>query len=126
MTDNRAKRIGKGLGNGLLGGLSVLGSVSMAMTDAPKRARLLEIDAELQDLLQERDHVIASMLEPGDLEISDDYDPYWRKGAAVQNTTDGRLTKCKGRNTISKYHEAHPACPYIEKIHTAHEFTLRD
>lgn len=129
--NNRARRIGKnvgkGIASGILGGFSVLGAVSVSMSDAPKLARIREIDLAVENLLQERDHLVASLLEPGGLEVSENYDPRWRGAETTVALPPGaRLTQCKGRSTISKYHAAHPACPYIEQIHTAHEFTLRD
>lgn len=123
----RASRIGKGI----LAGLDALGT---AMADGPKRTRIAEIDKQVKDLLQERDHLVVSLIERGDYEVSDNYDPYWRKPETdadeketVSYTSDaGRLTQCKGRTTSSRYHDAHPGCPYVEQIHNAHEFTLRD
>lgn len=123
---NRARNIGKGI----LEGLSALGT---AMADAPKRQRIEEIDKTILNLQQERDHLIADLIEPGDLKVSESYDPYWRKPVVEEEHDtsksifgEGRLTQCKGRTTSSRYHEAHPGCPYVEQIHTKHEFTLRD
>lgn len=126
-SSDRAKRIGRGL----LEGLSALGT---AMADGPKHERIEAIDKEIKNLQQERDHLIKSLIEPGDLKVSENYDPYWRKPEVDDEEPlmdqyfgkPGRLTKCKGRSTSSRYHEAHPGCPYVEQIHTAHEFTLRD
>jgi len=121
------------LGKSILAGLSALGT---AMADGPKRARIQDIDQTVKDLLQERDHLVKDLIEPGDLQVSEDYDPHWRKPEREQKTLfthdfsggagEARLTECKGRATSSRYHDAHPACPYVEQIHTAHEFTLRD
>lgn len=125
-----------GFGNRILNGLAAIGT---AMADGPKRARIEEIDREVAQLLQERDHMIADLIEPGELKVSKNYDPNWRK-PAIEETEDktamdaifgekqdaGRLTKCEGRSTSSRYHDAHPGCPYIDRIHNAHEFTLRD
>jgi len=123
-SSGRAKRIGKSL----LEGLDALGTV---LSDGPKRARINEIDVEVRNLLQERDHMIAGLTEPGDLRVSENYDPYWRKpeittSVSIDPFAEGRLTQCKGRSTSSSFHDAHPGCPYVEKVHTAHEFTLRD
>jgi len=119
-----AKRFGKAL----LEGLDSLGT---AMNDGPKRARISEIDEQVKNLLQERDHLIHALYEPGDLKVSKSYDPNWRKpededDSPSYSSSEGRLTKCPGRDTMSRYHRAHPGCPYVEQIHTAHEFTLRD
>lgn len=129
-SNDRAKRIGRGL----LEGLSALGTV---MADGPKKVRIQEIDRMVEDLLQERDHLIADLIEPGDLKVSENYNPRWRKPVVEDEDEDrdyifgdkqphGRLTECKGRSTMGSYHEAHPACPYIGQRHNAHEFTLRD
>lgn len=114
------------LGKSLLEGLSALGT---ALADGPKLARIEEIDNLVTELLQEQDHLIAALIEPGSLTVSEDYDPKWRKSPSVQETSEdgiGRLTECEGRNTRSLYHDAHPACPYVDSVHNAHEFTLRD
>lgn len=118
----RAKQFGKGL----LGALDALGT---AMADGPKRTRIAEIDIQVKDLLQERDHLVVGLIERGDYEVSDSYDPHWSKpaGGAVVNTGEGRLTQCKGRwSANSQIHDAHPGCPYVNTQHNAHEFTLRD
>ena len=120
----KAGRISKGI----LDGLAALGT---AMADAPKQSRIEEIDEEIKNLQQERDHLIADLIEPGDLKVSKDYDPYWRKPEAeatvfVAGSGEGRLTQCKGRRYSGTYHDAHPGCPYVNQIHIAHEFTLRD
>lgn len=121
---DRARRIGKGI----LEGLSAIGT---AMADEPKRARIEEIDEEIKNLKQERDHLIKTLIEPGDLKVSKNFDPYWRKPeertrVRVMPVGEGRLTKCKGRSYMGKFHDAHPGCPYIDTIHGPHEFTLRD
>lgn len=114
----------------LFDGLNALGA---AVADSPKVDRIEKIDKQVKDLLQERDHLVVSLINPLDYEVSDNYDPNWRKTEiddepeTFSHTSDvGRLTTCKGRSTSSRYHEAHPGCPYVEQIHTAHEFTLRD
>lgn len=123
-----------GLGDSILRGLSALGT---AMADGPKYARISEIDTAVAELLQERDHLIYGLIEPGELKVSDNYDPRWRKPAVEENDETpimdqyfgagtARLTECKGRDTMSTYHDAHPGCPYVAKVHTSHEFTLRD
>lgn len=127
--NDRARRIGKGL----LEGLSAIGT---ALADGPKFQRIEEIDAQITELRQERDHLIKDLIEPGDYKVSSDYDPRWRKTdvepaeasdiAMSFPDTEGRLTQCKGRSTSSTYSSVHPGCPYNAKIHVAHEFTLRD
>lgn len=124
----RASRIGKGF----LEGLSILAT---NLTDAPRKARIKEIDEQIKNLRQERDHLVADLIEKEDYEVSEDYDPHWRKPEETRigdvhnyrnSSSDGRLTECVGRSTMSRYHGAHPGCPYVDQIHTAHEFTLRD
>lgn len=122
-----------GVGRSILNGLAALGT---AMADGPKLVRIEEIDKQVADLLQERDHLIADLIEPGDLKVSKNYDPNWRKPVVEDDepfqsslsafSGEGRLTECKGRRTTSTYHDAHPGCPYVGQIHNAHEFTLRD
>lgn len=116
-----------GLGRSILEGLSALGT---ALADGSNRERIKEIDKQVKDLLQERDHLIHDLIEPGDLKVSENYDPFWKKSGST-TTIDhddeiGRLTECGGRSTSGRYHDAHPACPYVDTIHNAHEFTLRD
>lgn len=123
---DRAKRFGKGL----LEGLSALGTV---MADGPKRERIAEIDEQIKELQQERDHLITELIEPGDLKVSEGYDPKWSKSPRTEPLMDQffgagtpRLVQCKGRSHSGTFHSAHPGCPYIDQIHNAHEFTLRD
>jgi hypothetical protein len=118
-TSDRARKIGKGI----FEGLSLLGT---ALADGPKHDRIKEIDAEIERLQHERDTLIASLIEPGDLKVSKGYDP--NKAVVIHNVRpgEGRLTQCPGRSTSSAYDRCHPGCPYNSKIHGAHEFTLRD
>lgn len=126
-TVHRTARIGKGI-------LSGLGEIAGALSDGGKLARIREIDEAVYNLQQERDHLIAGMNEPGKLKVSENYDPHWRKPVAVvvdaeytvPPSADGRLTHCKGRANAGVYHDAHPGCPYVNRIHNAHDFTLRD
>lgn len=117
------------IGSAILDGLDRMAVVSH---DGTSRARIEEIDDEIVLLRRERDHLIANLYEPrADEVVSDDYVPgayqpqpkVWKHD---HTESVGRLTTCKGRNTSSRYHDAHPGCPYIETIHTSHEFTLRD
>jgi hypothetical protein len=117
---DRAKRVGMGI----LDGLSALGTV---MADGPKHERIKEIDGEIERLRHERNTLIATLIEPGNLKVDDDYDPH--KAVIInppRNLGDGRLTECPGRVTRSVYDSVHPGCPYKETIHGRHEFTLRD
>lgn len=123
-TVHRTARIGRGL-------LSGLGEIAGALSDGGKLARIREIDEAVYNLQQERDHLIAGMNEPGKLKVSENYDPHWRKPVAVvvgaePVVVEGRLTHCEGRDTMAKWHDAHPGCPYVNQIHNEHEFTLRD
>lgn len=118
----RASRIGKGLLDGLA-------AVSTAMADSPKRERIAQIDIELERLQHEKDTLILGLIEPGDLKVSEGYDP--RRAAIINNapvsSSDGRLTNCEGQwSASSTIHNCHPACPYLGTKHIAHEFTLRD
>jgi hypothetical protein len=119
----------KSFGNALLDGLSALGTVAH---DGPMKERINAIDSQLEELRRERDYLIANLYEPGDLEVSEDYDRFWTpKGDSsetprIVRAGEGRLTQCKGRDTMGTYHDAHPGCPYIDQRHNAHEFTLRD
>lgn len=126
--NDRARRIGKGI----LDGLSAIGT---ALADGPKYQRINEIDAQITELRQERDHLIYGLIEPGDLKVSEDYDPRWRKtdvepdeasDIAMSFPDTGRLTRCRGRASMNAYHSAHPGCPYVDTIHNSHEFTLKD
>lgn len=114
----RVKAFGKGLIEGL-------GALSTAMVDSPKRERIREIDFEIEKLQYEKDCLITSMIEPGDLEVSKGFDP---NNAVIMNppTKPGRLTDCAGRDSYSLVHNAHPACPYVKQIHVAHQFTAHD
>lgn len=129
MTHNFGHKPGKGkkVARAIGTGLAALGT---AMADGPKHARIEAIDQEIKDLKQERDHLIAGLIEPGSLKPSKDYDPNAYVGRIVRApapySTDGRLEHCEGREYSGKYHKAHPACPYIDTIHIAHDFTLRD
>lgn len=122
-----AKRISKGFREGF----NMLG---IALADGPKRRRIEEIDALIIELNQERDHLIKDLIEPGDLKVSENYDPRWTKTESKDEDEDdvtlsqdgGRLTTCEGRDSMSVYHNAHPGCPYLETVHIKHEFTLRD
>lgn len=131
----RNDRLGR-IGRGLLDGLAAVGT---AMADGPKVSRILAIDEQVKQLLQERDHLVTDLIEPGEFKVSENYDPTWRKPEVEEPDTEvpimdqyfgkqdaGRLTECKGRSTSSRYHDAHPGCPYIETVHNKHEFTLRD
>jgi hypothetical protein len=125
-TGRRPNDAAKRFGKSLLNGLSYLGTV---MADGPKLERIEEIDQLLIDLKQERDHLINALIEPGDLKVSDDYNPHWTKPSTIVTTStrDGRLTQCKGRFTrTSTFSDEHPGCPYSGTVHNAHEFTLRD
>lgn len=123
----------RSFGRSILDGLSAIGT---ALADGPKYQRIKEIDAQIVELRQERDHLVHGLIEPGDLKVSDDYDPRWRKAAVADDADavmpdifssgEGRLTKCGGRTTMSRYHDAHPGCPYVAQVHNEHEFTLRD
>ncbi len=109
--------------------LDGLATVGTAIADQPKYSRIREIDNQVKELLQERDHLIADLIEPGELKVSEDYDPSWRKTETPvsSGTGEGRLTQCKGRfSASSSIHDAHPGCPYLATKHNAHEFTLRD
>ena len=113
-------------GKGFLEGLTIVGTV---LADGPKHERINEIDAEMERLQLEKDTLIASLIEPGNLKVSEGYDP----NKAVVNkpphrTADGgRLTQCAGQwSATTKYHDAHPGCPYLGTKHNPHEFTLRD
>jgi hypothetical protein len=129
------KKASKTVGRGILTGLAALGT---AMADGPKLQRIDVIDQEIKDLRQERDHLIAGLIEPGDLKPSKHYDPNAYVGRSVSSPAPyssdlppgsplrARLEHCKGREYSGKYHKAHPACPYIDTIHNAHDFTLRD
>jgi hypothetical protein len=115
---SRAKRVGMGL----LDGLSAIGTV---MADGPKFERIKEIDAEMERLQHEKDTLIVGLIEPGDLKVSEGYDPN-RAGIHRLSPEGGRLTMCPGRVTRSIYDSVHPGCPYKDTIHGKHEFTLRD
>lgn len=119
--NERANRFAKSF----MEGLSFVGT---ALADGPKHERIREIDVEIERLQQEKDALITSLIEPGDLKVSDGYDP--NKAVIIKNVFsrpgDGRLVLCKGRRTTSTYHDAHPGCPYVDTIHNSHEFTLRD
>lgn len=117
--NERTRKIGKGI----LDGLSLLGT---ALADGPKHDRIKEIDAELERLQHEKDTLINSLIEPGDLKVSEGYDPH--KAAIIHPArhSEGRLTICPGRSTSSRYDPVHPGCPYVNQIHNKHEFTLRD
>lgn len=112
-----------GLGDSILRGLAAVGT---AMSDGPKLERIRQIDADLDNLQHEKDTLIAGLIEPGDLRVSEGYDPH--RAVVIRNVRPGepRLVECEGRSTMSVFHDAHPACPYIEQRHNAHEFTLRD
>lgn len=117
----------KGFGEMLLDGLDAM---SVALNDGPKIERINEIDKQIRDLKQERDHLIMGLTQKYEgYEVSDDYDPHWRKSESTLSEPvevgDGILVHCKGRDTMSVRHEAHPACPYVGEYHTAHEFILR-
>lgn len=118
----KASSIGRGF-------LSALDAVGTALADGPKYSRINEIEELVIDLLQERDHLIAGLIEPGNLTVSEDYDPRWRKSAVIvtTSTTDGRLTECKGSwRDNDRFDDSHPGCPYRGTRHIRHEFTLRD
>lgn len=128
--------------------LDTLDEIATASADSTKRRRIEEIDTELEelkqvrkDLKQERDHLIKGLVEPGNLKVSKDYDRSWTKPTTetvqvrsfdTQPIMDqyfgapGRLTKCKGQFSDTYVFDVHPGCPYINKKHNAHEFTLRD
>lgn len=128
---NRARNIGKGI-------LEGLGALGTAMADAPKKVRINEIDTLVENLLQERDHLIADLIEPGDLKVSENYDPRWRKPSVVgvdeagplgdrPVVAEGRLTECAGSwRDNDPFDKSHPGCPYRKTQHVKHEFTLRD
>lgn len=111
----------RSLGRNLLDGLSEIGT---ALSDGPAWQRISEIDAEITELRQERDHLIASLVDPCGMEVSSDYNPNWTKREPV--VEGGRLVQCEGREHSGVYHRAHPACPYISTIHNKHDFVLRD
>ena len=119
--NDRARRIGKGL----LDGLAYLGTV---MSDGPKLERIEEIDSEIERLQHEKDSLIASLIEPGDLKVSDGYDPH--KAVIIhppRTAGEGRLTKCEGSwRDNDPFDKSHPGCPYRKTQHVKHEFTLRD
>lgn len=116
-----ARRIGKGF-------LEGLAAVSSALADSPKRERILQIDLEMERLQHEKDTLIVGLIEPGDLKVSEDYDP--RRAAIIHNapvSTDGRLTDCRGSwQDNDPFDKSHPGCPYRKTQHGSHEFTLRD
>lgn len=130
--NDRARRIGRGI----LDGLAAVGT---ALNDGPKFARIGEIDDLILELQQERDHLIADLIEPGEYKVSENYDPKWRK-PTVEEPEDksamdaifgekqdaGRLTTCRGRAYDGYNTTVHPGCPYKDSIHGRHEFTLRD
>lgn len=118
----RAKKIG----SSILDGLSLLGT---ALSDGPKHARIEEIDQIVADLLQERDHLINDLIEPGNLRVSENFDPRWSKPSTIVqvDSSDGRLTQCSGSwRDNDPFDASHPGCPYRKQQHIAHEFTLRD
>lgn len=119
-TGRKPTGLGARIGKGLLDGLEAVGT---AMNDGPKLERIKQIDSEMERLQHEKDSLIVGLIEPGNLKVSDDYDPH---KAVIMNVAGARLTHCEGRRTSSRYHDAHPACPYIETIHNAHDFTARD
>jgi len=116
----RVSRIGKGLLDGLV-------TMSDALHDGGLRTQIEDIDGQIEVLRRERDSLISRLYEPGDLKVSDDFDPTWRKPETTPTPSGpGRLTQCAGREYMGVYHGAHPGCPYIDSIHKAHDFTLRD
>jgi hypothetical protein len=120
-TGRRGTGAAKRIGRALLDGLDTLGT---AMNDGPKRQRISEIDNLIIELQQERDHLIAGLYEPGDLKVSDNYDPKWRK--ADEDMPTGRLTECRGKFSDGDVYSPHPACPYKDTVHRRHEFTAND
>ena len=117
----------RSFGKTMLDGLIYLGE---ALSDDPKKVRIKEIDELMRDLNQERDHLIASLINPGNLEVSALYDPNWtgpKSAVATPDPEGGRLTLCAGRLfENSDIHDTHPACPYYATKHIKHEFMLRD
>jgi len=108
-----------------------VGALGVALTDSPTRARISEIDDEIANLQDERDYLIDRLVEPLPTEkVSERFVPgkYTPKNRTTpEHEVDGaRLVECKGRNSHSLFHDAHPACPYVDNIHTAHDFMLRD
>ena len=95
-TGRRPTGRAKSFGRALLDGLDAIGT---AMADGPKVERIKEIDAHIESLQHEKDSLIASLIEPGNLKVSDSYNPF---------------------------DKSHPGCPYHGTQHIAHEFTLRD
>lgn len=107
--------------------LDGLSEMAVASAENARQTRIAEIDKEVRDLLQERDHLIVDLVEPGDLKVSENYDPYWTKPTTLSPAKgEGRLAECDGRSTMSVYSNVHPGCPYKDTIHNSHEFTLRD
>lgn len=106
---------------------TALNNMAIASHDAESRRRILEIDEEMLQLRMERDHLLANLYEPkSDEGPSARYIPGQWKPHPKSSSGEGRLTQCKGRDTMGTYHNAHPGCPYIDRRHVAHEFTLRD
>lgn len=109
---------------------TALNNAAMASHDANLRQRVREIDEELDQLRMERDHHIANLYEPRTNEVvSMHYVPgQWQPRPTPlfgERDLGGRLTQCSGRRYTNDY-RMHPGCPYSEKNHGEHEFTLRD
>lgn len=116
-------RLGR-IGKGLLEGLAAVGTM---MADGPKLERIEQIDSEIERLQHEKDTLIASLIEPGDLKVSDDYDPNKAVIIHPARAGEGRLVKCEGSwRDNDPFDKSHPGCPYRKTQHIKHEFTLRD
>lgn len=129
MNDKNKKDRFKHAGESFLKGLAAVGT---ALSDGPARSRIREIDHEMKQLQNERDYLVDHLVQPlPDEKVSENYVPgsYYPEPpvrVSTYSTGEGRLVQCKGRSTSSRYHQAHPGCPYVEQIHIAHDFMLRD
>lgn len=130
MSKDKFAKFGKSFANAVV-------RASTIIHDGSRMEQIEKIDKQVAELLQERDHLIADLIDPGDLKPSKNYDPNWRKKTVEDDepvqtslssfSSEGRLTQCEGSwRDNDPFDKSHPGCPYRKTQHINHEFTLRD